>query len=109
MDKTYGPILDRTLHERDEDDQEMQITRFKRIVGVIILLSVPLTINALAEFVGIGARSVEFHLDSFHSVLRIPDEQHFPVRILHLSFREYLLTTQSRFHVDAGMMHNLMT
>ncbi|KAI3055665.1 hypothetical protein CBS147353_11284 [Aspergillus niger] len=109
MDKTYGPILGRTLHERDEDDQEMQITRFKRIVGVIILLSAPLTINALSEFVGIGARSVEFHLDSFHSVLRIPDEQHLPVRILHLSFREYLLTTQSRFHVDAGMMHNDIT
>ncbi|BCR98592.1 NACHT and WD40 domain protein [Aspergillus luchuensis] len=109
MDKTYGPILDRTLQERDEDDQEMQIMRFKGIVGVVILLSAPLSISALSEFVGIGARSVEFHLDSFHSVLSIPDEQHLPVRILHLSFREYLLTTQSRFHVDAGMMHNNIT
>lgn len=109
MDKTYGPILDRILCERDEDEQEKQVTRFKRIVGVIILLSVPLPINALSEFVGISARSVEFLLDSFHSVLRIPDEQDLPVRILHLSFREYLLTTQSRFHVDAGLTHNDMT
>ncbi|GAB1211518.1 hypothetical protein ATERTT37_000641 [Aspergillus terreus] len=78
MDKTYGPILDRTLRERDENDQEKQVTRFKRIVGVIILLSVPLTINALAEFVGISARTVEIHLDSFHSVLGIPDKPDLP-------------------------------
>ncbi|KAI2885980.1 hypothetical protein CBS13152_7275 [Aspergillus niger] len=109
MDKTYGPILDRTLRERDEDDQETQITRFNGIVGVIILLSAPLTISALSEFVGIRAKIVELHLGLFHSVLRIPDEQHLPVRILHLSFREYLLTTQSRFHVDAGTKHNDIT
>lgn len=109
MDKTYGPILDRTLHGRDKSDEEKQITRFKQIIGVIILLSVPLTINALSKFVGIPRASVEPHLDSFHSVLRVPDEQDLPVRILHLSLREYLLTTQSRFHVDAGITHNEMT
>ncbi|PLB49666.1 hypothetical protein P170DRAFT_426542 [Aspergillus steynii IBT 23096] len=109
IDKTYGPIFDRILRERDKNKQEKQVTRFKRIFGVIILLSVPLPINALSEFVGISARSVKFLLDSFHSVLRIPDEQDLPVRILHPSFREYLLTTQSRFHVDEGLTHNDMT
>ncbi|KAJ6023799.1 NACHT and WD40 domain protein [Penicillium herquei] len=106
MEKTYMPILDRTLHERDEDDQEQLLTRLKRTIGVIILLSVPLSVNALSEFVGIRSRIVKFYLDSFHSVLRIPDDQDLPVRILHLSFREFLLTTKSHFRVNEKKTHD---
>lgn len=41
-----------------------------------------------------------YHLDFLHSVLGVPKYLDKPVRILHLSFRDFLLNTDSRFRVD---------
>lgn len=91
MDKTYLPILTRLLDdpESDESEQQQLLKEFHSIVGVIILLAVPLSINALSLFLGIGADVISNRLDSFQSVLSIPCDQDQPVRILHLSFRDF--------------------
>jgi hypothetical protein len=45
-----------------------------------------------------------------HSVLSIPDSEHVPIRLLHLSFREFLVDPQkqgkSPFWVDEKSTHN---
>jgi hypothetical protein len=57
MDKTYLPILTRLLDDQESDHLEQQqlLQEFQDIVGVIILLAVPLSINTLSRFLGIGA------------------------------------------------------
>ncbi|KAJ5496975.1 hypothetical protein N7463_008962 [Penicillium fimorum] len=107
MDKTYLPILTRLLDDQDSNESEQQqlLKEFQTIVGVIILLAVPLSINALSLFLGIGADQINNRLDSFRSVLSIPSNRDQPVRILHLSFRDFLLQSRTKFLVDEPKTH----
>ncbi|KAL3469681.1 WD40 repeat-like protein [Aspergillus californicus] len=107
MDKTYLPILTRLLdnQESDEFEQQQLLHEFQAIVGVIILLAVPLSINALALFLGIGADQISNRLDTFRSVLSIPSGRDQPVRILHLSFRDFLVQSRTKFLVDEPKKH----
>jgi hypothetical protein len=107
MDKTYLPILTRLLDDQESDESEQQqlLQEFQDIVGVIILLAVPLSINALSLFLRIGADQISNRLDSFRSVLSIPDDRDQPVRILHLSFRDFLVQSRTKFLVDEPKKH----
>ncbi|KAF7712143.1 Uncharacterized protein PECH_004203, partial [Penicillium ucsense] len=107
MDKTYMPILTRLLEDQESDESEQQqlLQEFQDIVGVIILLTVPLSINALSPLLGIGADQISNRLDSFRSVLSIPGDGDQPVRILHLSFRDFLVRSSSKFFVDERRKH----
>jgi hypothetical protein len=107
MEKTYLPILKRLLDDQESDESEQQqlLQEFQQIVGVIILLAIPLSINALSLFLGIGGGQVSNRLDSFRSVLSIPDNRDQPVRILHLSFRDFLVQSGTEFHIDEPRKH----
>ncbi|KAL6229620.1 hypothetical protein BDW75DRAFT_245567 [Aspergillus navahoensis] len=107
MDKTYLPILTRLLDDQESDELEQQqlLQEFQAIVGVIILLAVPLSINALSPFLGIGADQISNRLDTFQSVLSIPGGRDQPVRVLHLSFRDFLVQTRTKFLVDEPKKH----
>lgn len=107
MEKTYLPILTQLLNdpESDESEQQQLLKEFQEIVGAIILLAVPLSINALSLFLGIGADQISNRLDSFRSVLSIPSDQGQPVRILHLSFRDFLVQSRTKFLVDEPRKH----
>ncbi|KAL4732873.1 hypothetical protein BDV11DRAFT_214852 [Aspergillus similis] len=107
MDKVYMPVLTRLLDDQDSDESEQQqlLQEFQDIVGVIILLAVPLSINTLSLFLGIGADQVSNRLNSFRSVLSIPGDRDQPVRILHLSFRDFLVQSRTKFLVDELKKH----
>ncbi|PGG95363.1 hypothetical protein AJ79_10103, partial [Helicocarpus griseus UAMH5409] len=110
MDKTYLPILTRLLDDQESNELEQQqlLQEFQDIIGVIILLAVPLSIKALSQFLGIGADKISNHLDLFQSVLRIPRERDQPVRILHLSFRDFLVQSRTKFFVDERQRHKVI-
>ncbi|KAL4990294.1 hypothetical protein BDW68DRAFT_45139 [Aspergillus falconensis] len=107
MDKTYLPILTRLLNDQDSDELEQQqlLQEFQDIVGVIIILAVPLSITTLSQFLGIGVDQISNRLDSFRSVFSIPVNQDQPIRILHSSFRDFLVHSKSEFHVDEPRKH----
>ncbi|PKY04550.1 WD domain-containing protein, partial [Aspergillus campestris IBT 28561] len=102
MNKIYLPILTQLLgdQESDESEQQQLLQEFQDIVGVIILLAVPLSRGTLSKFLGIGADLIINQLDLFRSVLSVPDDPDQPVRILHLSFREFLVQSETKFHVN---------
>ncbi|KAL4953945.1 nucleoside phosphorylase domain-containing protein [Aspergillus filifer] len=107
MDKTYLPILTRSLDDQESDEFEQQqlLQEFQAIVGVIILLAVPLSINTLSLLLGIEADKISNRLDSLQSVLSIPNHRDLPVRILHLSFRDFLVRSRTKFFVDEQQKH----
>jgi hypothetical protein len=109
LDATYLPILNQLFDEEDENDRERWACEFRDIVGSIVVLETPLSTASLARLLHISKDDVTCRLDSLHSVLSIPDRDDLPVRLLHLSFREFLVDAskkgKSPFWVDERATH----
>ncbi|KAL5045153.1 hypothetical protein BDW71DRAFT_208497 [Aspergillus fruticulosus] len=104
MDKICQPVLNQLLTDNDQESNEL-LQEFRDIVGVIIILATPLSVESLTRLLHLPKQTISDILDPLHSVLNISRDPEAPVRILHLSFREYLLTTKSKFYVDEQETH----
>ncbi|KAB8238953.1 YVTN repeat-like/Quino protein amine dehydrogenase [Aspergillus alliaceus] len=104
LDKIYLPVLNQLISD-DKDDLKELIEEFQDIVGVIVLLTTPLSIRSLSQLLQISADDISELLDRLHSVLSVPSDREAPVRILHLSFRDYLLITKSPFYIHEQKTH----
>ncbi|KAL8364758.1 hypothetical protein RB595_003843 [Gaeumannomyces hyphopodioides] len=114
---TYLPILDQLLFERKDSglvkrtkkEQAVVVTWFRDIVGTIVLLADPLPCASLARILNKTQLDVGSRLLQLHSVLNIPDDPLVPVKLLHLSFRDFLVDQENRdanpFWVDAQRTH----
>ncbi|KAI7971161.1 hypothetical protein EIK77_004676 [Talaromyces pinophilus] len=113
MDSTYMPVLNQLLAGQDEWESQQLVQEFKEIVGVIILLAHPLSVNALAQLLKIRISDINNRLSLLQSVLDIPGGLDAPVRLLHLSFRDFLLDSKkkdsSRFWIDGKATHRKIT
>ncbi|KAM7189729.1 hypothetical protein V8F33_009868 [Rhypophila sp. PSN 637] len=67
------------------------VEEFQSIVGLIVVLASPLPATSLARLINIPQKRVDCRLDLLHLVLSIPPLSSSPVRLLHLSFRDFLL------------------
>lgn len=105
MNRTYLPILNQLLTHSNKTDLAKLEEELHEIIGVIILLATPLSVNALAILIDRKEESVQARVESFRSVLSVPDDQVVPVRPLHLSFRDFLLKTTSRYRIHETATH----
>ncbi|KAL4963849.1 uncharacterized protein BDV14DRAFT_175632 [Aspergillus stella-maris] len=106
MDKTYLPVLKQLFSNADNRKKKLLEQEFQDIVGVIILLATPLSVNALAQLTNKSPRNISNHLNGFYSVLSATKNLDSPVRLLHLSFQDYLLTTEEgSFRVSSEKTH----
>ncbi|PIG69509.1 G-protein beta WD-40 repeats containing protein, partial [Aspergillus arachidicola] len=103
MGRIYLPVL-RQLRINEDDSKEV-LQEFQNIVGVIILLATPLSAKSLELLLNIQGEDIRQLLDPLHSVLNVPSNMDTPVRILHLSFRDYLLITESPFRINEQETH----
>ncbi|KAL4957112.1 hypothetical protein BDW69DRAFT_180996 [Aspergillus filifer] len=108
MGSTYITVLNQLLAGQDSWESQQLVQEFKELVGVIILLATPLSAVALSRLVNMDLDDINHRLNSLHSVLHVPPSSSIPVRLLHLSFRDFLLdaktkeTEESRkFWIDA--------
>ncbi|KAH7127356.1 hypothetical protein EDB81DRAFT_697528 [Dactylonectria macrodidyma] len=113
LDATYLPVLNRLLAGISVQRQKLVLQRFKEIVGPIVTLANPLSKTALSRILGIQQRGIEDQLDVLHSVLSVPESADIPVRLLHLSFRDFLVDPEKReetvFWIDEKQIHKQMT
>lgn len=101
---TYLPILDQLLLERTEygwtrrtqEDEQHIIQTFRALVGPIVVLAEPLSRKSLACLLHTPQRTIDRQLSGLHSVLNIPKSELSPVKLLHLSFRDFLLNNANR-------------
>ncbi|KAF5628968.1 G-protein beta WD-40 repeat-containing protein [Fusarium sp. NRRL 52700] len=121
LDRMYMAVLNQQFDENDTPDQRDRIVEeFRHIIGPIILLSTPLTIPSLANLLSQGKypefeQVIEDRLKVLHSVLSIPplsERALSPVRLLHLSFRDFLLDpfyqNQNPFWISKTVTHALL-
>ncbi|KAF1942824.1 hypothetical protein EJ02DRAFT_487903 [Clathrospora elynae] len=109
LDRTYLSVLDHLLAAQEDEDKEDWLAKFQELVGSIVILKSPLSIASLARLLKILRRKIRYRLDPLHSVLNIPNDESCPVRLLHLSFREFLVEphqkARNRFWVDERTTH----
>lgn len=112
MSQTYLPVLTqlsarlKNLYDKDKLYQEFRI-----IVGSIVSLAEPLSRQSLAVLLNIFPDTIALRLRPLHSVLRIPTDSDTPIRTLHLSFSEFLLSDQLQlepFGVNGQATHRML-
>lgn len=108
LDATYLPILDQMVEGLALRDLELVTQRFHQIVGSIVTLADPLSVSALARLIAVPTETINDVLRMLHSVLDIPSSWQEPVRMFHLSFRDFLVNQERRegpFWIDEQDMH----
>ncbi len=120
LDQIYAKIISNTIdQENDEDEQEELHELFKRVIGSIIILFNPLSTVALGSLLdesalgpGQSKINVEGILSNLHSVLDVPNNNTDPIRLLHPSFRDFLLAKErcrsKQFWVDEKEGHRIL-
>jgi type II secretory pathway predicted ATPase ExeA len=118
LDTMYSKILqDSVMGEYTDEEKEELTEQFRRVVGSIVVLFDVLSVTALGSLLlepsGNATQFVLGVLNSLHSVLNISEDLTQPVRLLHPSFRDFLLDPQrcpdERFWVDDKMIHQRLT
>ncbi|GFF62887.1 WD40-repeat-containing domain protein [Aspergillus udagawae] len=116
MDGTYMTVLNQLLTGQDERESQQLVQEFKDLVGGIILLATPLSAVALSRLVNLDLNHINRRLNPLHSVLHVPSNPSTPVRLLHLSFRDFLLDIKMKkgkeceqFWIDEKAVHGYLT
>ena len=95
LDAIYLQILKHSMKGVGEDkDKEKLAKDFKQVIGCIILLSEPLSFTALGNLLGLDQEIIHLRLRHLRSVLNVPEDHDSPIRLLHPSFRDFLLDKQ---------------
>jgi hypothetical protein len=109
LDATYLPVLDQLLAGASRSERESIITEFRQVVGSIVVLATPLSATSLDLLLDLPEGTVESRTDLLHSVLNIPSNPNLPIRLFHLSFRDFLIDSEKReindFWVDEKKVH----
>jgi hypothetical protein len=112
LDATYLPVLDQLTSGRTDQDKAEVLAEFRNVVGPIVLLAQPLSARSLAQLLAVEPEDVHALLNSLHSVLDIPSVDDAPVRLFHLSFRDYLVDpakrTKNEFWIDEAKYHKTL-
>ena len=112
LEKTYLPVLNQILKgDITEFEKERRIKQFRDIVGPTVILFEPLSTTSLGVLLGIPTDVIDRRFHILHSVLRVPDDRKSPVRLFHLSFRDFLVDKDrkdSQFWIDEGDTHRKM-
>ncbi|KAL5084168.1 hypothetical protein Trisim1_012244 [Trichoderma cf. simile WF8] len=113
LDATYLPVLNQQIAGLTAREQNEVLQQFKYIVGSIVLLTSPLSISSLSQLLRMSRDVIDTRLDMLHSVLSIPQSSESPIRLLHLSFRDFLVDPEkqglSPFWIDEAESHAKIT
>ncbi len=110
LDTTYRPVLDRLLLGSEASKKSL-LEEFQRVVGPIVLLAEPLPIRPLARLLDVPEIVVIRRLTPLHSVVSVPASLESPIRIFHLSFRDFLIDPTKRataFWIDETKHHKIL-
>ena len=108
LDDMYTKVLMRSITPSSRDEQK-QSDQFRQIVGSIVVMFDSLPAIPLCRLLGIEEEEVRLRLHGLHSVLDIPAGQDGLIRLIHPSFRDFLLNkdrcSDVRFSVAEEAAH----
>jgi hypothetical protein len=109
----YSQVLKSSIYTNyDEEEREELVDLFKQTVGSIVILLDTLSTTALTSLLNLPRRDVDEILKHVQAVLDVPDSLDLPVRLLHPSFRDFLLDknrcSDLHFWVDERQAHRAL-
>jgi hypothetical protein len=116
LDQIYTQVLKssiwRNCHEGNKKERKERSDLFRQVIGPLIILFDPLSSAALSTVLGLQSKKTKVLLELLHSVLNVPESLVAPVRLLHPSFRDFLLDKQrcqdELFWVDEKETHRML-
>ena len=101
LDRIYLMVLENAIGNDLSDDEKAEVTHYYRYtLGTIALLFAPLPVVGLGYLLSIKIKEIEQTLADLHSILDIPSGTDRPIRLYHLSFRDFLYD-RSRYRNDS--------
>ncbi|KAF4440793.1 putative WD-repeat protein [Fusarium austroafricanum] len=104
LHQMYNPVLCQVFNDNEETCRDLL-----QFLGTIILLVTPLPAVSITSLLQIERDDIEWWIPDLQAVLDIPTNPRRPIRLLHKSFSDFLLSTGSRFQVNAAETHGLLT
>ena len=111
LDATYLPVLEQIIVRRTDPQRRRLLAEFRDVVGPIVLLAQPLSVSSLAKLLNLSPQAIYSRLNSVHSILDVPSQINIPVRLFHLSFRDFLVDSTKRakeFWIDETQHHKTL-
>ena len=109
LDNMYIQVLLSGIASNSSEELAEYSKRFKYLVGSIVVLSNVLHVSALASLLSLSVKEVNATLAPLHALLHIPEDPGLPIRLVHPSFRDFLLDNrrckEADFWVDEQIIH----
>ncbi|KAI5856229.1 vegetative incompatibility protein HET-E-1 [Tricharina praecox] len=112
LDLMYLKIIRYAVQVRGQassTSEERLSQRFRQIVGSIVVSNEALTVGALSALLNMQPYDVDRTVESLGSILRYPEFDETPIKLLHPSFRDFLLDNRRcndpRFSIIADNAH----
>jgi hypothetical protein len=92
LDAIYNMILTHSIKaEHNEEEKTTLHSHFNNIVGSIVILFDTLSAQSLGKLLHIPVEQITQTLTHLHSILHVPNDDNGFIRLLHPSFRDFLL------------------
>jgi len=109
LHQMYNPILEQIFAFGKDTDFDKQL----QFLGALALTAEPLSLASLTSLLELDVDDVNWWLPGLHAVLDIPSDANEPIRLLHKSFSDFLLSMENpghgHFQSDASEIHALLT
>ncbi|KAH8679631.1 vegetative incompatibility protein HET-E-1 [Tricladium varicosporioides] len=113
LEEIYTTVLTNSVRGEYDKEETLRLRElFRQVVGPIILSPEPLSVSNLVRILGKDVNALNRTLSNLHSVLYVPEAESGTVRLLHPSFRDFLLDpkrcSNPQFYIDKKVVHREM-
>jgi hypothetical protein len=112
LDATYLPVLNQLLIGVTGSEKQDIIEQFKQVVCSIVILASPISATSLNRLLGFPEGTIDSRINLPHSVLSISSDPNQPIRVLHPSFRDFLIDPErcetNPFPVNENQTHQII-
>ncbi|RYO00688.1 putative WD repeat-containing protein, partial [Alternaria tenuissima] len=113
LDEIYTIVLTSSMRgEYTEAESQTLHEQFRQVVGPVVTMQDPLSVVKLAELLRKDVATLRRTLANLQSVLDVPDADSSAIRLLHPSFRDFLLSpsrcSNPQFRIDERTVHGEM-
>ncbi|KAK4219874.1 WD40-repeat-containing domain protein [Rhypophila decipiens] len=107
LDQIYIIVLQNLVKDYGEDEKVH--ARLRKVLGSIVILLSPLSVESISKLTNIRLRDIESTLADLHTIFHVPSQKSHPIRPHHPTFRDFLLDKErcsdANFWVDEKEAH----